>query len=661
MTLAPAPRARTSTHLSTDHDFPGDSVPNTITAARDIRPAAPSAGVLTPLGLTESRLADTGFWGLRARVNADATLTHCLDWQERAGWLANFDAVAAGEDGATRNGREFSDSEAYKLLEAYCWENATHPSDELEAVIRSLTARIAAAQASDGYLNTNFDRPGGAARYTDLEWGHELYNYGHLLQAAVARIRTHGDDDELVTLARRVADHVCDTFGDDGIRSVCGHPEIEVGLMEFARATGEERYREQARLFIERRGHGVLADIEWGRSYYQDDIPVREATVLRGHAVRALYLAASVVDLAVETDDAELLAIAETQWENTVARRTYVTGGMGSHHQDEAFGDDFVLPSDRAYCESCAGIASVMFSWRLLLATGKARYADLIERTLFNIVATAPSEDGRSFFYSNTLHRRSPGAATDPDVQSKRADSSQRAAWFDVSCCPNNLARTFASLGGYLATADASGVQIHQFADAVIDVPLEAGRLVVELATRYPDDGEIALTVRSAPGAAATIAVRVPEWAAGATLEVDGVASPVEPGYASVTRDFAEGDVIVLRLPLDVRIVRADARIDAVNGQVAVERGPLVYALESVDLPAGAHVDDVVVDPSSVPRIEGDVIVLDGALETAADGHWPYGSDVGAAERVPLAVPLVPYHRWAERGPATMRIWLRTA
>jgi uncharacterized protein len=623
-------------------------------------PAAPSRTLLAPLSVTASRLADDGFWGLRARINADATLGHCLAWQERAGWLGNFDRAAAGTLPAGRAGREFSDSEAYKLLEAYCWEQATHPSDELEAVIVALIDRVGAAQEADGYLNTNFGRDGQQPRYSDLEWGHELYNYGHLLQAAVARLRTHGPD-RLLEIATGVADHVVRTFGADGIQSVCGHAEIEVGLLEFGRVTGNSAYRDQAELFLQRRGHGVLSDIEWGRSYFQDDIPIREAEVFRGHAVRALYLAAAAVDLAVETGDADLLATLERQWERTVATRTYITGGMGSHHQDEAFGEDFVLPSDRAYCESCAGIASIMVSWRLLLATGNVRYADLIERTLFNILATAPSADGRSFFYSNTLHRRTPGETPEEREQSKRADSSQRAPWFDVSCCPNNIARTFASLGAYVATVSVEGAQLHQYAAGAIEVELpERGVVGLAVATRYPDDGVIAVTVTATPDEQWSLDLRVPAWAAHARVQVnDEAPTVVEPGYARVSRRFAVGDTVLLTLPLDVRVVGADARIDAIQNSVAFEVGPVVYCLESVDLPAGSHVDDFVLDTDArVDAVDGALHVT-GWLERVPASPWPYAAAAATPERTPTQTRLVPYHSWAERGPGTMRVWVR--
>ena len=244
--------------------------------------------------------------------------------------------------------------------------------------------------------------------------------------------------------------------------------------MELARATGERRYLELARLFVERRGTGTLGGHPFGQEYFQDDIPVREATTLRGHAVRALYLAAGALDVATETGDDELAAAVRGQWANGVARRTYITGGVGSHHQDEAFGDDFELPADRAYAETCAGIASVMLSWRLLLATGEDKYADLIERTLLNNVLASPRADGRAFFYTNTLHQRTPGPVPDEDQVSPRAESGLRAPWFEVSCCPTNVARMLASVGLYFATASDDGIQLHQYGDYRVTTALAA-------------------------------------------------------------------------------------------------------------------------------------------------------------------------------------------
>ncbi|MFF7277734.1 beta-L-arabinofuranosidase domain-containing protein [Streptomyces griseorubiginosus] len=609
-------------------------------------PVAPSRGRLRPLGLDEVRITG-GFWAGRREVNATATLDHCREWVDRVGWTANFTAPVEA-----RRGREFADSDIYKLLEAMTWAGVGFDP---------VTETIAAAQEPDGYLNTHFGRPGQQPRYSDLEWGHELYCYGHLIQAGVAQIRTRGED-ALAKIARRAADHVCAAFGPGGIEGVCGHPEIETALVELARATGEQRYLDQAALFVDRRGRGTLADGEFGRAYYQDDIPIRQATVLRGHAVRALYLAAGAVDVAVETGDEQLLAAVVRQWEATVARRTYLTGGMGSHHRDESFGDDFVLPPDRAYSETCAAVASVMLSWRLLLATGEPRFADLAERTLFNVVATSPAEDGRSFFYANTLHRRRRGTVPAPDAESPRAESGLRAPWFAVSCCPTNVARTLALLPTYLATTDDGGVQLHQYADAEISV----GAVGLSVRTDYPSGGTVTVRVTRAPDHPWTLSLRVPSWTAGAEValvDTDGTRRAVTPGTATVTRVFRPGDEIRLELPVAPRWIVPDPRVDAVRGTVAVQRGPLVYCAESVDLPDGRDVDAVRVDPAAEPVDGPDgTVVAPGELAESPTRAWPYQPLDRAG--VPIAeergIALVPYNSWANRGPSTMRVWLPT-
>ncbi|MGW0944756.1 glycoside hydrolase family 127 protein [Streptomyces sp. NPDC002623] len=621
-------------------------------------PVAPGRGRLRPLGLDEVRITG-GFWARRRHTNATATLDHCHDWMERVRWIGNFRAAVAGRIQHERRGREFADSDVYKLLEAMAWEGGH--GNALDAI----TEAIAPAQEPDGYLNTAFDRPGQQARYSDLEWGHELYCYGHLIQAGVAQIRAEGDG-ELAKIARRAADHVCAAFGPGGIERVCGHPVIEPALVELARATGEQRYLDQARLFVDRRGHRTLADGEFGRVYHQDDLPVRQATVFRGHAVRALYLASGAVDVAVETGDDDLLAAVVRQWEATVARRTYLTGGMGSHHRDEAFGDDFVLPPDRAYSETCAGVASVMLSWRLLLATGESRFADLAERTLFNVVATSPAEDGRAFFYANTLHRRRRGTVPRADTDSPRAESSLRAPWFAVSCCPTNVARTLALLPAYLATADDHGIQLHQYVDAEI----ATGGLALTVRTDYPYGGSVTVRVDRTPDHPWTLSLRVPDWTRGGTAWLtapDGSRRAAAPGTATVTQVFRPGDEIRLDLPVGPRWTAPDPRIDAVRGTLAVERGPLVYCAESVDLPDGHEVDAVRVDPSTAPQDgPGGTVVVDGdvtADDAPSEEPWPYrpfDAATGPSAAGRAGIVLVPYHSWANRGPSTMRVWLPT-
>ncbi|MCU1443646.1 MAG: hypothetical protein JWQ59_1796 [Cryobacterium sp.] len=620
------------------------------------RPVVPSRGALKPLGLDQVRI-DGGFWGERQELNATEMLDHCERWVEEMGWVRNFDAALDGRLPADRRGREFSDSDVYKLIEAMAWEVGRTGDTALDTRLQALVDRIAPVQEPDGYLNTNFGRPGQGARYSDLQWGHELYCYGHLLQAAVARGRTTGDD-LLVQIARRAADHVCDVFGPGGIESVCGHPEIELGLAEFARYTGEQRYLDQARLFVERRGHGVLGDIEFGRSYFQDDVPVRDAQIFAGHAVRALYLAAGAVDIAMDSNDDDLVQAVRSQLAATVARRTYITGGMGAHHEGESFGTDFELPSDRAYSETCAGVGSVMLNYRLLLATGEPHYADLMERTLYNVVAASPAEDGHAFFYTNTLHQRDPGSVPPENAASPRASSSLRAPWFYVSCCPTNVARTFASLAAYVATSTDAGIQLHQYASGTVAADLPAGRVGVRITTQYPDDGQVRVEITDTVQGEWELSLRVPGWAAtGATLAVNGETSDAAPGTGVVRRAFAVGDAVELSLPVAARWTAPDPRIDALRGQLAVERGPLVYCLESTDLASAPTVNDARVVPTLTDE-DGTVRVRVRPLDLG-EPSWPYGSDANppTADTVEQ-VALRPYHSWANRGPSTMRVWL---
>jgi DUF1680 family protein len=639
----------------------------TVTSRSAAAPVVPSAGALRPLGLDEVRITG-GFWHDRQVVNGTATLPHIEHWLEREGWLGDFDLAAAGTLPEGRRGREFSDSEIYKYLEAVAWELARVGGDaELEARFRAVVDRVAAAQDADGYLDTAFGRPGQGARWSDLAWGHELYCLGHLFQAAVARERTApGADDGLLGIARRAADLVVTVFGADGIPSICGHPEVEAGLAELGRVTGDPRYLEQAALFVDRRGRGTLGDVDWGRSYFQDDIPVRDAVVLRGHAVRANYLAAGALDVAVETGDSGLRDALEAQWERTVAHRTYLTGGQGSHHQDEAFGEDWELPSDRAYSETCAGVASIMFGWRLLLAENDSRYADLIERTLFNVVATSPSAEGTAFFYANTLHQRVAGEAGPPDAVSRRAFSSVRAPWFEVSCCPPNVARTLASLAAYVATVDDGGLQLHQYAPATIDTRLPGGgRLAVEVETDYPRSGSVVVRFVEAPVDEVSLSLRVPSWAAGATIVAVGESRAAEPGYAVVTRVFLPGDTVELTLPMRARFTRPDSRVDAIRGSVAVERGPEVFSLESIGLgTAGVDLrgDDfsrVEIDDTVEPVFSDGRVAVSLQLGAVAAESWPSGV-AGQEAGAPFTGELVPYHSWGGRGPTAMRVWIPT-
>jgi DUF1680 family protein len=641
-------------------------------SAKQGGPVHPSASVWRPLGADEIRITG-GLWGQKQRLNADTILEHCESWMERIGWIGNFDRAAAGTVGTVQasavhastvhastvhSGIEFVDSEIYKLLEAMAWELGREHSADLDRRYHALAERVAAAQQPDGYLHTSFGRSGQPSRYSSLESGHELYCFGHLFQAAVARLRT-GHDDLLPQVARRLADHVYVQFGPGGRVGVCGHPEIEMALVELARATGEESYRELARLFIERRGTGTLGIHPFGQEYFQDDLPVRQASTMRGHAVRALYLASGAMDVAAETGDAGLLAAVREQWANGVAHRTYLTGGVGSHHQDEAFGDDFELPADRAYAETCAGIASVMLSWRLLLATGEDQYADLIERTLLNNVLASPRADGRAFYYTNTLHQRT--LATEPDEHQlrHRAESGLRAQWFEVSCCPTNVARTLASVGLYFATASDDGVQLHQYGDYQVSTTVDAGTITLRVSGAYPASSAVLVTIIEAPASELTLRLRVPAWARGSAVLSENPTAR-GPGYVEIRRVFLAGDSVGVTFPHQARATYPDPRVDAVRGTFAVEQGPLVLALESPDLPPEWNVNEITADPGSID-LSQDSATLDVYRLAPAPRAWPYHQERHGNEGERVRARLIPYHQWANRGPATMRVWLPIA
>ena len=640
---------------STLHDAISDPAP--VALAQPAVPVAPRRGALRPLGIDEVRISG-GLWGDAQRLNGRVIIEHCYSWMDRMGWMANFDRAAGRADGA-HNGIEFVDSEVYKLLEAMAWELGREDDPALAARFTALVSRVGAAQQSDGYLHTSFGGRGQRARYSDLEWGHELYCFGHLIQAAIARLRT-GHDDELPAIARRLADHLVEEFGPRGKPVICGHPEIEMALAEFGRATQDGRYLELASLLIDRRGYGQLkTTLYQGHDYFLDDIPVREATVLRGHAVRALYLSSGAVDVATETGDTQLMEAIQRQWANTVARRTYITGGMGAHHQNEEFGDDYELPADRAYAETCASIGSVMLSWRLLLQTGEAKYADLIERTLLNGILVSPRADGRAFYYANTLHQRTVGTENTDDELSERAEASLRAPWFEVSCCPTNVARTLASLAAYVATSTDAGIQLHQYLPMVLETTLIGGQGIgFRVETEYPRESTVTIAPTRDLASVTTLTLRIPAWAIdSASLSVNGEPVPITGSTVGITRAFRACDVIVLELPVEPRFTWPHPSIDAIRGQVAIERGPLVLALEDIDLPAGVDVSQIAVDTRKTPVATVGGATVSVRLHEPARAEWPFGEPQDIAGES-IEASLIPYFRWANRGPSTMRIWM---
>jgi DUF1680 family protein len=488
-----------------------------------------------------------------------------------------------------------------------------------------------------------------------------MYCAGHLFQAAVAHFRATGSE-RLLDVATRFADHICDTFGpEEGKRhAVDGHEEVEMALVELFRATGERRYLEGAQFFIDARGHGLLGR-PYGQhepSYSQDHEPLRDQSEVVGHAVRALYLYSGAADVYAEMGERAHLQALRRLWENMTTRRMYVSGDLGSRYEGEAFGKDFELPNERAYTETCAAIASVMWNWRMLGLKGEARYADLIEHTLYNAVLPGLSLDGQHYFYQNPL---------------SDDGSHRRQHWFGCACCPPNVARLLASLPGYLYSTSEDAVWVHLYAEGAATVELDGKRTIrLHQRTRYPWDGSVETTVEAE--GEFTVMLRIPAWCEeGAAVEVNGkpVGAELSPGsYANLHRTWRPGDTINMDLPMPVRRVESHPYVAENAERIALTRGPLLYCVEQIDNP-GVDLRDLVLDGEEPtidlePDLLGGVVVLQVEARSAAPGpgwedrlYRTVRPHEGDAQRHFTRVTAAPHYAWANREPGTMRVWLK--
>jgi len=633
-----------------------------------------------PLPFASVRI-NAGFWAKRQEVNGSTTVPAGHDQLEQAGAFENFRSAARRGTGQY-HGPVYEDGEVYKWLEAVAWELARRPRAQLATWVLGTVPLVAAAQDDDGYLNTFVQVAAkGSGRFADLAFNHEIFNVGALAQAAVALART-GAGAGLLDVARRAASQINETFGPGKAPGTCGHPLIEMALVELSRHTGDRTYLELSRHLIAQRGKRVLSSGRFGPSYFSDRVPVREATSLEGHAVRALYLACGATDLATETDDEQLLAAVKGQWASTVSSKAYITGGLGARWDGEAFGDAYELPPDRAYCETCAAVASVQWAWRLLLKTGDPDYAELIERTLYNGVLPGVSLSGDRFFYVNTLRLRAEAAQAGDDAEPPGPANGRR-PWFATSCCPTNLMRMIASLHHYFVSGGPEGVQLHQYASMSIDARAVHGPSRLEVETNYPWDGEVCVRLGEALGRPWELALRVPQWAGGASLRVNGRAAGPEPvpgTYTRLFRNWEQGDEVVLELPVKPRRSRPSPEVDAVRGCVALEMGPFVYCLEQHDQPARTPVDELWLGGGSLraaarPDLLGGITVIKAnGVVRRSTGTAPLYKTTTGEETVALSnsapaaraddagvsseLTAVPYYAWANRGPAAMRVWV---
>jgi DUF1680 family protein len=621
-----------------------DAPPTTTTVAAVL----PTAGTtrLAPLSATDVAFTG-GFWADRTATNRNATIPAGFRQLQAAGTLHNFELAAARARSGYRaigimfdKPFPFLDSDVYKWLEAAGWELGRAPDDGIRAMADEAIGLVEAAQGPDGYLNTFVQVLAPGTRYQDLQWGHELYCIGHLIQAAVAWHRALGDD-RLLLVAERAAASVERELGPGGRVGIDGHPAIEMALVELYRTTGDRRHLDLAAAFVERRGHGLLGKGRFGRGYWQDHLPVRDAPEVVGHAVRQLYLDSGAVDVAVETGDRALLDGVLNRWRDMVATRTYLTGALGSRHKDEAFGDPFELPPDRAYAETCAAIASAMLAWRLLLATGEPDCADLLERTAYNAILPALSADGTAFFYVNPLQRRTHRAWAEPGEGARKP-------WYACACCPPNLMRFVSSWQQTIATTDGDGVQLHQYAG--VDVVAGDARLAIE--TGYPWDGRVAVRIVASPERPWELSLRIPAWCRAASVAAAGEPARAVPSgdrAVRLARTWRPGDTVTLELDMPARITSADPRVDAVRGSVALERGPLVYAFETADMPEALTLEDVI-----LPRDASVSTVARPDLGKAVVGLATTASIPAGA----TSIGAIPYLAWGNRGDGGMRVWI---
>jgi DUF1680 family protein len=616
-----------------------------------------------PIGRVE---VDDSFWASRLDRNRTVTVPHIFLENERTGRVANFER-AAGRRSGGYEGRRFNDTDVYKAIEAASESLISHPDPALERRLERLIAVVAAAQEPDGYLfpartiDPIHPAPGvGPRRWMWLNGSHELYNAGHLYESAVAHFSATGSR-TLLDVAVRNADLVCRTFSASGLRAAPGHEEIELALIELAAATGSPGYLEEARFFVEQRGrpHDTLPyppgpfEMYNDAPYRQDDVPAAEQRRAQGHAVRAMYLYSAMSDLERLSGDGRYAEALSSLWDDVVSRHLYLTGAVGARATIEGFGDPFELPNDTAYGETCAAVGNILWNHREFQRTGQSRAFDVAERVLYNGLLSGVSITGDRFFYENPL---------------ESAGDRERSEYFEVACCPANLARLLARLPGLVYARSAESVFVNLFVGSRARIPVAGEEIALRQRTRYPWEGEVRLEISPPRPVKFAVRIRIPAWAASGTtpgglyafrpasgraavrLRVNGRAVPLreDKGYAVIAREWRAGDRMELDLPMPVLRVHADSRVAADRGRVALQRGPLVYCLEGAG--NGGHVLDLTLPAGSrvaaryEPALLGGVEVLRGiALQR------------GRRERFTA----IPYFAWANRGKSEMTVWMK--
>lgn len=574
-----------------------------------------------------------GFWKSRMDLNHQHGIPRLLKHLEDHGVVDNF-MIVSGRKKTERKGPYFTDSDLYKWMEGAAFDLQTYDDPKIKADLDRVIDEVVAAQGDDGYLNTFFQGELFDQRFRNLPVEHELYCAGHLFQAAVAHYRATGED-KLISAAARYADYVASVFGPDKRQGVDGHPEVEMALVEMYRATGERRYLDLA-------------------EYFLSQLQYKEKHEVEGHAVRALYTCCGGADYFAETGNAAYKLSTDRRWEDLVNGKMYITGGVGARYSHEAIGESYELPNLRAYAETCAAIANVMFNYRMLAIYADAKYADVMERALYNGVISGVSLDGVAYFYTNPL---------------ANTGSHQRQEWWGCTCCPTNMVRTLASIPGYMYSVSDEGVWVHLYDCSRVDYRLADGtNFNLEVDTRYPWEGNIDIKLGVDSPKEFPLYLRIPGWCVSPAAAVNGEEiSGEKPGeYLAIKRIWKPGDTVHLNLGMPVTLQECDPRVRENLGSVAVQRGPIIYCAESPDNPGVSIMDLELASDSFTSQFDADL--LGGVVKISGSGlvpdanaprgplYRPMGSVSARFNETPIT--LIPYYAWANRGPAHMAVWL---
>ncbi len=620
---------------------------------------------LTSIPLRQVQINDA-FWAPKLKTNREVTIPAIYQRCQKTGridaWKLDW------KPGMPNEPHVFWDSDVAKWMEAAAHSLTTHPDPGLETQLDGIIDMIAQAQQPDGYLNTHFTVVKPEMRFANLRDWHELYCAGYLMEAAVAYFHATGKK-KFLNVVCRYADHIDSVFGTQPgkKRGYDGHEEIELALVKLHHATGERRYLQLAKYFIDERGRqphyfdseakgrGEDPASYWAKTheYTQSHIPVREQNVPGGHAVRGMYLYSAMADLAAEFNDHELLKACRSIWHHLVAKRMYITGGIGSSRANEGYTTDYDLPNETAYAETCAAIGLILFTHRLLQIEPDGVYADVMERALYNGALSGVSLQGDRFFYENPLESRG---------------NHHRWEWHECSCCPPNIARLLASLGQYIYSRRENGLYVHLYIGGCATFDVGEKKVRLSQQTDYPWDDKIHLQIDAGAPIAFTLALRIPGWCRAPEISLNGenvlIASVLQKGYAKLSRSWQPGDKIELDLPMPLERIQAHPNVRANCGRVALQRGPLVYCLEEAN--NGKNLNDLVLPREENLAVQfeknllGGLAVITGkAKRRTLDGWENALYKAGASQREDQNLKAIPYFAWDNREPGEMLVWMR--